>query len=94
MSHPLNDHIGYRILQALRAHRSHAEPALSALGLYPGQEMVLFQLWNEEGLTQSQLADALCVEPPTVSKALQRLEQAGFVERRQDAEDASTHRRK
>ena len=92
VSHPLRDYIGYRIIQVLRAHRSHADPAFNALGLHPGQEWILFQLWNEEGLTQSQLTDVLHVEPPTVSKALQRLEQAGFVERRQDPEDARVSR--
>jgi DNA-binding MarR family transcriptional regulator len=92
MSHPLDDYIGYRILQIHRAHRSRAEVALSQLGLHTGQEMLLFHLWNEEGLTQSQLVDQLCVEPPTVTKTLQRLEQAGLVERRQDAEDARVSR--
>ncbi len=92
MSHLLRDYIGYRILQIHRAHRSRAEAALNELGLHTGQEMLLFQLWNEEGLTQSQLVDQLCVEPPTVTKTLQRLEQAGLVERRQDAEDARVSR--
>lgn len=92
MSHPLDDYIGYRILQIHRAHRSRAEAALNQLGLHTGQEMLLFHLWNEEGLTQSQLVDQLCVEPPTVTKTLQRLEQAGLVERRQDAEDARVSR--
>ena len=92
MSHPLDDYIGYRILQIHRAHRSRAEAALNQLGLHTGQEMLLFHLWNEEGLTQSQLVEQLCVEPPTVTKMLQRLEQAGLVERRQDAEDARVSR--
>lgn len=88
LRHPLHDYIGYRILQIHKAHRSRAEAALNELGLYTGQEMLLFQLWNEEGCTQSQLVDNLGVEPPTVTKTLQRLEQAGLVERRQDTEDA------
>src|SRR5262245_44660156 len=92
MNHPLQDYIGYRIIQILKAHRGHAEPAFAALGLYPGQEHVLFQLWNEEGLTQSQLSENLCIEPPTVTKSLQRLEQAGLVERRQDPDDARVSR--
>lgn len=92
MAHPLQDYIGYYIIQILKAHRSHAEPAFSEIGLYLGQEMLLYQLWEEEGLTQSQLGETLCVDPSTVTKTLQRLEQAGIVERRQDSEDARVSR--
>jgi MarR family transcriptional regulator, organic hydroperoxide resistance regulator len=38
------------------------------------------------------LVERLCVEPSTVTKSLQRLEKAGFVERRQDAEDSRVSR--
>jgi MarR family transcriptional regulator, organic hydroperoxide resistance regulator len=92
MSHPLHGYIGFRILKVLKAHRSHAEAALNELGLYPGQEMLLFQLWKREGLTQSELVESLYVDPSTVTKTLQRLEQAGLVGRRQDAEDARVSR--
>ena len=34
----------------------------------------------------------LCVEPPTVTKMLQRMEKAGLVERRQDDEDGRASR--
>jgi DNA-binding MarR family transcriptional regulator len=89
---PLQDFIGYRILQIHRAHRNRAETAFNELGLHTGQEWVLFQLWQEEGLTQSQLVNALHVEPPTVTKTLDRLEKAGLVERKQDPEDARVSR--
>ncbi len=92
MEHPLQDYIGYRILQIHRAHRNRAEAAFNEIGLHTGQEWVLFQLWNEEGLTQSELVNALNVEPPTITKTLDRLEKAGLVERRQDPEDARVSR--
>ncbi|MCI0711342.1 MAG: MarR family transcriptional regulator [Chloroflexi bacterium] len=92
MSKHLQDYVGFRIIQFIKAHRKLAEAAFSEVGLYPGQEMILFELWEEEGLTQSQLAENVCVEPPTVTKTLQRLERAGIVERRQDVEDARVSR--
>lgn len=92
MSHPLQDYIGYRMIQIMKAHRSRADVAFNALGLYTGQEMLLYQLWKQEGLTQSELVEILCVDPSTVTKTLQRLEQAALVERRQDAEDARVSR--
>jgi DNA-binding MarR family transcriptional regulator len=92
MSNYLKDYIGFKLTQILREHRNRAEVALNKLDLHTGQEMILFQLWNEEGLTQSQLVENLCVEPPTITKALQRLERAGFIQRSQDAEDARVSR--
>jgi DNA-binding MarR family transcriptional regulator len=92
MGHPLQDYIGFRLLQIHRAHRSRTEAAFNELGLHTGQEWALFQLWNEEGQTQTQLVSSLRVEPPTVTKTLDRLEKAGLVERRQDPDDARVSR--
>jgi MarR family transcriptional regulator, organic hydroperoxide resistance regulator len=92
MSHYLQDYIGYKLVQIVKQLRHRAEEALNTLHLHPGQEMLLFQLWNEEGLTQSQLVENLRVEPPTITKALQRMEHAGFIARTQDVEDARVFR--
>ncbi len=92
MSHPLRDYIGYRLLQIHRAHRNRAEAAFNELGLHTGQEWVLFELWKQEGITQSELVARLGVEPPTVTKTLDRLEKAGLVQRRPDSEDARVSR--
>src|SRR5262249_61210840 len=60
--------------------------------MHTGQEMLLLQLWLEEGIPQSQLAACMGVEPPTATKMLQRMEHAGLVERRPDPEDARVSR--
>ena len=60
---------------------------LDALGLYHGQPSVLNALWQQEGMTQSELADQLNRSPSTITKTVQRMEKAGFVERRDDPED-------
>lgn len=88
----VQDSIGFQLIQILKAHRSHAEPALNKLGLHIGQEMLLLQLWIEEGVPQSQLATCMGVEPPTATKMLQRMEHAGLIERRPDAQDARISR--
>ena len=92
MNYNYEDAINYRIQRIFRTYRRQVEDRLTALGLYPGQEHLLMQLWNEEGVTQSALVERLCVEPSTVTKSLQRLEKAGFVERRQDSEDSRVSR--
>ena len=60
---------------------------LDALGLYHGQPPVLNALWTQEGMTQSELSDALNRSPSTITKMVQRMEKAGFVERRDDPDD-------
>jgi DNA-binding MarR family transcriptional regulator len=88
----IQDYLGFQLLQVLKAHRSRAEAALNKLGIYIGQDMLLLQLWIEEGMPQSQLAACMGVEPPTATKMLQRMEHAGLIERRPDPEDARISR--
>ena len=80
--------LGFTLAQLCRIHRSRVAEALSACGLHPGQEMLLMQLWVEEGVPQARLVELLAVEPPTVTKMLQRLERDGVIERRPDPHDA------
>ena len=60
---------------------------LDALGLYHGQPPVLDALWQQDGMTQSELADKLNRSPSTITKTVQRMEKAGFVERCHDPKD-------
>jgi len=83
---------GFQIIQVSKAHRQSAEKALCALGLHAGQEIILLQLWIEEGLTQSCLAEHAGVEPSTMTQMLHRMERCGLVERRQDAADGRISR--
>ncbi|HEY7023022.1 MAG TPA: MarR family transcriptional regulator [Ktedonobacterales bacterium] len=48
----------------------------------------MYRLATEEGVSQTQLAGALCLDASTVTKMLLRLERDGVIERRSDAEDA------
>lgn len=75
-----------------KAQRGQLNDALGEIGLYAGQEMFLWQLWKEDGLTQSQIAERVCVQPPTVSKMLDRMVGSGLVERRADEEDSRVSR--
>jgi len=88
----IQDYIGFQLLQVHKAHRQRAEAGLNKLGIHTGQEMILLQLWIEEGIPQSQLAASMEVEPPTATKMLQRMERAGLIERRPDPEDARVSR--
>jgi DNA-binding MarR family transcriptional regulator len=68
---------GFALAKACRAHRVNVGAALAGIGLHVGQEMVLLELWKEDGLKGGELAARLRVEPPTVTRMLQRLEGCG-----------------
>ena len=87
-----DDSLSALLVQVGRAHRSFAEAQLTPLGLYPGQEFVLLQLANQSAIAQSELAERMCVEAPTVTRSLQRLEKAGLVYRQADSEDGRIQR--
>ncbi|GCE29021.1 hypothetical protein KDA_45050 [Dictyobacter alpinus] len=89
---PIQGYIGYELIQAFRAHHLRAEKELGLLGLRPSQELILLQLWEQEGLSQSLLAERMKVEQSTMSVMLRRMEKAGFIERRQDLQDARISR--
>jgi MarR family transcriptional regulator, organic hydroperoxide resistance regulator len=89
---PIPDSIGHLLVQICRAHRNSAQELLSTLELYPGQEFLLLRLWSEEGVTQSELVEQLCVQPATVTKTIDRLERAGLVRRQIDVADQRVSR--
>jgi DNA-binding MarR family transcriptional regulator len=88
MTRPIGETTGYLLARACKAHRGRVGAILSEIGLHAGQEMVLSHLWREDGLTPSELADRLGVEPPTVTNTLSRMEKAGLLERCRHPQDA------
>ncbi|MBM4457329.1 MAG: MarR family transcriptional regulator [Chloroflexi bacterium] len=78
--------------QVCRLHYARAQVLLDEIGLYRGQPPLLYILHEQQGLTHTELASHLQVTPATVTKMLQRLERAGFVQRRPDAADQRVSR--
>jgi DNA-binding MarR family transcriptional regulator len=64
-----------------KAHRKLAGSLLHELGLAAGQEFVLMLLWQDSPRSQAELTRLIAVEPPTMAKALARMERSGFIER-------------
>jgi len=71
------------------AQRFHAFTStfVDQVGVPRGQAAALMQISHEEGLTQTQLAHALCIQGATVTTMLQRMEDAGLIRRERDAND-------
>jgi MarR family transcriptional regulator, organic hydroperoxide resistance regulator len=84
--------LGHLLVEVTKLHRAHAHTTLEKLGLYRGQNFVLTALAKQEGLAQSELAEKLLVSPPTISNSLERMEAAGWIERRTDPEDRRVSR--
>jgi DNA-binding MarR family transcriptional regulator len=88
----VSESIDFLLVQVCRLHHSRARTLLEEFGLFRGQPPLLFALWEKEGLTHSELAEHLHVQPATITKMIKRMERAGFVERSQDAEDQRVSR--
>jgi len=79
--------VTYRIAQTAKAHRARSNTHLNRIGLHPGQEVVLKALYEQDGQSMTELAAALSVQPPTVTKTITRLAAQNLVERRTSDKD-------
>lgn len=90
-THPLSaardNPLSWAVFALARSHRAVAASLLAPLGLFPGQELMLFQLWDCDGRSQKELGDLQKLDHSTVAKSVQRLEKAGLVTRSRSSED-------
>ncbi|MER5197293.1 MarR family winged helix-turn-helix transcriptional regulator [Streptomyces sp. NPDC002755] len=70
-----------------RAHRATAGQLLRRIGLYARQALLVMRLWEAGPQRQSLMIRHPGLDPSTVTRMVQRLEQAGFVTRTADPED-------
>ncbi len=75
-----------------RLNRLRKQSYLDKCGLHLGQDLILFVLWEEEGIKQSDLAEKLFIKPPTLARALTHMEQNGFIRRETDPDDKRMER--
>jgi len=78
--------------QICRLEHARAHELLEELGLYRGQHRILRALWEQDGLTHTELSRHSHVRPSTISTTIQRMEKAGLVERKHDVEDQRVSR--
>ena len=79
--------MSYAIFQLARAHRARAAAMLREMDLHPGQELLLMQLLDRDGQTQSELLESVGLDHSTVSKSLRRMQEAGLLVREPAAHD-------
>ncbi|MGK5638838.1 MarR family winged helix-turn-helix transcriptional regulator [Streptomyces sp. URMC 126] len=73
--------ISHAIFRVARLHRMIAGQLLRGVGLHPGQELVMMQLWELGPQRQADLVRLLDSDAATMTRTIQRLEHAGFVRR-------------
>ncbi|MEI6485638.1 MAG: MarR family transcriptional regulator [Sphingomonadales bacterium] len=81
------DTIGVLVSDAARLLRRRFDARARRIGVSRAQWQVLIALARHEGINQAGLAERLEVETITVGRMVDRLEEAGLVERRADPAD-------
>jgi DNA-binding MarR family transcriptional regulator len=77
----------FEIAETAHALRKAFDRRAVGLGVTRAQWKVLFRLTRQPGLRQIELADMLDIEPITLSRIVDRLEESGLVERKADPSD-------
>ena len=85
----LEEALGYWVARTYLASRAEMYRRFKRHGveLTPEQWMVLVRLWQEEGVTQSALAERTFRDLPTMSRIVAVMERNGLVLRRRDKSD-------
>ena len=78
---------GYVLVDVTRLFRKHFDRRAVPLGLTRAQWRALKAIGHNEGMSQTELAEFLEMEPIPVGRVVDRLQQSGFVERRADPND-------
>lgn len=81
------DSLGFLLNDVARLIRRRFDERARGVGATRAQWKTLLVLSRNEGLNQGALADRLEVEPITLARMIDRLEEAGLVERRSDPAD-------
>lgn len=83
----LNKSFGFVLYETARLLAKRFDQRAKALGLTRAQMQLLAYLVTNEGINQAGLAELLEIEPISLARLIDRMEQAGWVERRPDPKD-------
>lgn len=83
----MSDSLGFLVSDVSRLMRRRFDERARTIGATRAQWRALTAISRNEGINQGGLADLLEVEPITLCRMVDRLEEAGLVERRRDPND-------
>jgi DNA-binding MarR family transcriptional regulator len=87
MNTPAENSLFYMLHDATRQLRKHFDRRATRLELTRAQWRALKATSRQEGLSQTELAEYLDMEPIPVGRVIDRLEKTGYIERRADPGD-------
>ena len=79
--------IGRLISILYRRGLNHTGKQFKPYGIGGDQFAFLAELYAQDGISQEELASAICCDKATVARAMQRLESLGYIERIRSVED-------
>jgi len=88
----LSRNFGIILHDVARLLRLSYDRRMRALGLTRSQWWVLTHLYRNDGVTQSELAQVLEIDKPSLGRLLDRMETNGWVTREEDAKDRRAKR--
>lgn len=74
---------GHKVNQLARLFSKRLNEKISPFGLYTSQYGIVTYLYKKKQCTQVELSKYLCVEPPTITRTLTRMEQMGWIVRKE-----------
>ncbi|PJI99318.1 DNA-binding MarR family transcriptional regulator [Acidovorax sp. 69] len=83
----LDNQVCFALYSASLAMTKLYKPLLDGIGLTYPQYLVMLVLWEQDGLTVSELGERLFLDSGTLTPLLKRLETQGHIARLRDAED-------
>lgn len=83
----LSRNFGFLLNDVARLLRTAYDRRIREINLTRAQWWVLTHLYRSNGVTQTELAEVLEIEKPTLGRLLDRLEEKGWVRRAHDARD-------
>jgi len=83
----LSRNFGFLLNDVARLMRTAYDRRIRKLGLTRAQWWVLTHLFRGDGVSQTELAETLEIEKPTLGRLLDRLEAKGWIRRAHDARD-------
>ncbi len=89
---PLEREVAFTINDVARLLRTYADQRAGEFGMTRAQWAVLARVQRTEGLKQSELADILDIQPITLTRLIDRLDDNGLIERRHDPQDRRAKR--
>jgi len=83
----LANQLCFAVYSTAHAFNRFYKPMLDRLGLTYPQYLAMLVLWEEDGLSVSEIGDRLFLDSGTLTPLLKRLEAAGLVKRTRSSED-------